>query len=71
MLILKLSALTCVFYLGASFLLELILLVLARSFGSFSVGGKPIGWTVWFGVVWLACFSAAWHVLVTARKAPF
>jgi hypothetical protein len=36
---------------------------LARVTGSFAFGEMPIGWSIWFGVGWLASFTLTWHVL--------
>jgi hypothetical protein len=63
MFIFKLSLLTCGFYLGFSILMDVIILVLARAKGSFAFGGKPLGWVIWFGAIWLLSFVIAWHLM--------
>jgi hypothetical protein len=62
MLLFRLALFTCLVYLTAVALMELAIFILARSLGSFAFGGKPLGWTIWFGGVWLISFRLAWYI---------
>ncbi len=67
MLVLKLAAVTCAFYLGAAVLIEVAMIVLTHLLGGLSViATRPrlVG-AVFFGGVWLASFLLAWRVVVT------
>jgi hypothetical protein len=62
MLILKLAFLTSVFYLGTAVLLETGLVLWARHSGSIGYTASRSAWFLFFGVMWLGCFSMAWHI---------
>ena len=65
MLILKLAFLTCVFYLGIAIVLETGIMLWARHSGTVGYAASRSLWFVFFGVMWLACFSLAWHIVYT------
>ena len=64
MLILKLAAVTCAFYLAAAVLTEAAIMVLAHVLGGFGVHASRWGWLFFFGGVWLASFLLAYRVVV-------
>jgi hypothetical protein len=65
MLILKLAFLTCIFYLGIAIVLETDILLWARHAGSVGYAASRSLWFVFFGIIWLVCFSLAWHIVST------
>jgi len=69
--LLKLSVLTCLFYLGVTVLMEVAIFLAARIGGSFFyvLHRVPIGFI--FGVIWLASFSLAWHITYSQFVARF
>ena len=69
--LLKLSVLTCLFYLGVTVLMEVAIFLPARIGGSFFyvLHRVPIGFI--FGVIWLASFSLAWHITYSQFVAKF
>jgi hypothetical protein len=64
MIILKFAAVTCAFYMVAALLLQISLIELAHLSGMSGVLATRIGWTLIFGIVWLASFLLAWHVVI-------
>jgi len=69
--LLKLSVLTCLFYLGFTVLMEAAIFLAARASGSFFyvLHRVPLGFI--FGVIWLASFSLAWHITYSHFVAKF
>jgi len=65
MIVVKLAAMTCVFYLGSAVLMEASLVVLAHVLGSAGLALSRSGWMVLFGIVWLASFLLAWRVVIS------
>ena len=63
MFILKLSALSCAFYLGTSLILQTLLFILAQMGHIVVVRLNRLSLGVLFGLIWLASFSSAWHIL--------
>lgn len=60
-------ALTCAFCIGVAILLDVGLLLTARITGGVGVAYSRWSWLILWGVVWLASFSLAWHVLVVPK----
>ncbi len=69
--LLKLSVLTCLFYLGVTVLIEAAIFLAARVSGSFFyvLHRVPLGFI--FGVIRLASFSLAWHITYSQFVAKF
>ena len=69
--LLKLSVLTCLFYLGVTVLMEAAIFLAARVGGGllYFLHPVPIGFI--FGVIWLASFSLAWHITDSQFVAKF
>lgn len=66
----KFVALTCVFCVGVAVVVDLGLLLAVR-FGDIIVGIAFTRWTwlIFWGLVWLASFLLAWHLLIVPRLA--
>jgi len=64
MVVVKLAAMTCVFYLGSAVLMEALLVLLAHVLGTAGFSLSRSGWMVLFGMVWLASFLLAWRVVI-------
>ena len=57
--ILKFSALTCAIYLLIVLLIELGTIVFARLFGGVIFGGRPLGFALFFALLWVLSYSIA------------
>jgi hypothetical protein len=64
-LIAKMALVTCAFYIGVSVLLEVGLLVAAKTRGGILYTLNPMAWGLVFGVAWLISFVLAWRVFMT------
>jgi len=64
MFLLKLSLLTCGFYLGGVALVYGALIGSTQIFGSFSMVLGRSTWAVLFGLLWLASFLLAWRIVI-------
>jgi hypothetical protein len=67
MLVLKLAALTCAFYLSVAVLIEATILGLTHLMGGigfFAPRPKLVA-GIFFGAVWLGSFLFAWRIVVT------
>ena len=71
MLLMKLALLTCAFYMGIVFLIEVASVILACLMGGFGIAGKAWGWGVLCGVIWLISFSLAWRIVDAGMMARF
>jgi hypothetical protein len=71
MMVLRLALMTAVFYLGMAVLLEATIIIISRiREGGFGLYGTRWGWTLLFGLLWLASFSLAWRVLSIGASGP-
>jgi len=61
--ILKLAIVTCAFYMGITLLLFAGLMVLVHSKGMVGYALNWRSWGMFFGVVWLVSFNAAWRIV--------
>jgi hypothetical protein len=69
--LLKLSVLTCLFYLGFTVLMEAAIFLAARVSGGFFYFLQAVPFGIVFGVAWLASFSLAWHITFSRFVAKF
>ncbi len=70
MLILKLAAVTCAFYLAAAVLMEVVLIMMTHFLGGiWGFFPKRWGWIIVFGSVWLASFVFAFRIVMTPMLA--
>ena len=69
--LLKLSALTCLFYLGVTLLMEAAIFLAARIGSGLMYFLQAVPFGIIFGVVWLASFSLAWHITNSQFLAKF
>jgi hypothetical protein len=61
--LLKLSVLTCVFYLGFTLLLEAGILAAAHISGIIGINfSRSVPFWIFFALVWVGSFSLAWHI---------
>jgi len=67
MFFLKLSLLTCTFYLGAALILQASAILLVRWRGEFIVYGTRWGAAIVFGLVWFLSFKLAWHFILPGK----
>jgi len=70
-LIAKTALVTCVFYVGMSILLEVLLLGLTFWKGGIMYSLNFKVWVLMFGVIWLASFALAWRLTVVPFLAKF
>lgn len=61
--VLKLSALTCLFYFGISLLIQMALIVAVHIVGIVGFARKPMPWAIMFAVIWLISFALAWRIV--------
>jgi hypothetical protein len=61
-LMLKLSALTCLFYFGITLLIEIALIAVLRIWGAVGFALKPAPWAIMFAIIWLISFALAWRI---------
>ena len=71
MMIMKLSLLTCAFYLGICGILELAIFIAIRFRWANMIGAKGIGMFAVFGTIWLISFYAAARILAASMRASF
>lgn len=65
MLILKLAAVTCAFYLVIAVFIEAAAFSLAHLRGAFGFFAPRSAWIGGFGIVWLISFLLAWRIVLT------
>ncbi len=63
MIIIKLAALTCVFYLAIALIMEGIIFAVGSIKGSFGLYATRWGWLFIFAVAWFISFSLAWRIV--------
>jgi len=66
MLMLKLAAVTCAFYLGAVILMVAALIALTRGMGGVFIASPhpKLASTVFFGIIWLVSFLLSWRIVI-------
>ena len=71
MLILRLAAVTCIFYLAAAVVIEATLIALTHVLGGIMfLSTRPrLAGIVLFGSIWLVSFLLAWRIVVTPISA--
>jgi hypothetical protein len=68
--LLKLSVLTCVFYLGFTLLLEAGILAAVHISGIIGINfSRSAPFWIFFGLVWVGSFSLAWHITYSQHLA--
>ncbi|HLJ29315.1 MAG TPA: hypothetical protein VKY85_21590 [Candidatus Angelobacter sp.] len=73
MIILKLAALTCIFYMSIALIMHIgMILWAALGKGGVAIFMKWAPFAILFGIVWLISFSLAWHFVSAwvATKVP-
>jgi hypothetical protein len=67
--LLKLSVLTCVFYLGVTLLLEAGILAAAHISGIGINFSRSLPFWMFFGLVWMGSFALAWRITYSQHLA--
>jgi hypothetical protein len=60
-MIFRLAALTAILYVLLGFVIEATLYVIAYFAGGASISNTRGGWWFFFGLIWIAAFTIAWH----------